>query len=504
MFKNITANIIGRCWSIISGFIFIPLYIKFLGFGSYSVISFTLIVAGIMAILDAGLTATLARELARQDRGNLEKLNVFRSLEKYYFIVVILVIGIILFLSDFIANGWLKTTLFTSNELSLFLKIIGVDIGFQLLFRFYIGGLMGLEKQVEANFYQIIWSTIRNGLVIGLIFFLPSLKGFFLWQALTSVIFAFLLKVYLSKFFKRLTKEKKVEKIEIRSITKLWKFAGGMFLISLVASLNTQVDKILISKLLPLESLGSYTLASSLAMVIISLVSPISASLLPRFTALYSINKNEEASLLFQNINNAVCIIIFAITANLFFFSREVIWIWTGNPDLASHSAVYLKVLIFSTSILALTMLPYDVAIANGYTKLNNILGMLSLLITLPGYFFAIRNYGAIGAAYLLVFVQLVYAIIYYYFIGRMFLKIKNVIFFYIKQFFFPFIGSFGVVFLFSYIPSWAVSNKIALLFWIGLSFTTTILISVFVSVPKSKLQMLFNRLLNFKTFLQK
>ena len=55
MKKNIIANVIGKFWSILSGFLFIPLYIKFLGFESYSIISFTLIIAGIMAVFDAGL-----------------------------------------------------------------------------------------------------------------------------------------------------------------------------------------------------------------------------------------------------------------------------------------------------------------------------------------------------------------------------------------------------------------------------------------------------------------
>lgn len=50
--KNIFANLIGKFWSLLSGFLFIPLYIKYLGFESYSVISFTLMIAGIMAILD--------------------------------------------------------------------------------------------------------------------------------------------------------------------------------------------------------------------------------------------------------------------------------------------------------------------------------------------------------------------------------------------------------------------------------------------------------------------
>ena len=70
MIKNIIANFIGKFWSILSGFLFIPLYINYLGFESYSIISFGLVISGLMAIMDAGLTATLSRELARKDNSH--------------------------------------------------------------------------------------------------------------------------------------------------------------------------------------------------------------------------------------------------------------------------------------------------------------------------------------------------------------------------------------------------------------------------------------------------
>ena len=49
MYRNIVANIVGRCWSILSNFLFVPLYIQFLGIESYSIISLTLVIAGLMA-----------------------------------------------------------------------------------------------------------------------------------------------------------------------------------------------------------------------------------------------------------------------------------------------------------------------------------------------------------------------------------------------------------------------------------------------------------------------
>ena len=45
-------------------------------------------------------------------------------------------------------------------------------------------------------------------------------------------------------------------KIEVPVLRKIWRFAAGMLLITFVAGLNTQLDKLAISKFLPIEDLG--------------------------------------------------------------------------------------------------------------------------------------------------------------------------------------------------------------------------------------------------------
>lgn len=79
MKKNILANFIGRFWGVLSNFLFVPLYIKILGLESYSIISFTLVLNGIMAMMDASLTATLSREFASRHNSENEK---YKSIHK--------------------------------------------------------------------------------------------------------------------------------------------------------------------------------------------------------------------------------------------------------------------------------------------------------------------------------------------------------------------------------------------------------------------------------------
>ena len=60
--------------------------------------------------------------------------------------------------------------------------------------------------------------------------------------------------------------------------------------------------------------------------------------------------------------------------ANMIFYGNELIWVWTGSMELAKNASIFLPVLSISFAMLAVSTIPYNIAIANGYTKLNNIL----------------------------------------------------------------------------------------------------------------------------------
>jgi len=489
MIKNIIANFIGKFWSILSGFLFIPLYINYLGFESYSIISFGLVISGLMAIMDAGLTATLSRELARKDNSHEEKKRVFKTLESSYFILISICIVVVFNSSHFIAYKWLNLGVLDPSKVALYIKILSFDIGFQLLLRFYSGGLLGLEKQVKANLYQIGWGVLRNGLVIIPIIFYPKLEIFFTWQAISTIVFSVLLKLSIEKDLYGIYKFNIKPKFERAVFNRVWKFAGGMLLISLVAGLNSQMDKLAISRLLSVESLGYYTLSISLASAIIVLVNPISVAILPRFTALFSTGKNTEASILFHRISLMVSIIVFSAMANIVFLGSDLIWAWTGKMELAEQTTIILPIMAISYSMLAIAMIPYNIAIANGYTKLNNLLGIASLLLTLPGYWLATKSYGSIGAATVFCLVQTLITIVYLYFIDVKFLKTVNFVKIYTTKLLFPLFVSLIIAFGFSLLPSFYLNNRISTLAFIATSVLVTMLVSIIIFIPRSELK---------------
>jgi O-antigen/teichoic acid export membrane protein len=144
--------------------------------------------------------------------------------------------------------------------------------------------------------------------------------------------------------------------------------------------------------------------------------------------------------------------------------------------------------------MMALATIPYNIAIANGYTKLNNILGIISLFVTLPGYWLATKHFGAIGAAYVYCCIQIITALIYIYLISKKFLKIERPInLLYVKQMLFPLIISLSIAFVFSIIPDWAAQNRIYAFTWIGLSIGATFFLSLLLFFPFNHIKKLLD-----------
>lgn len=489
--KNILANFIGRFWSILSGFLFIPLYIKYLGVESYSVISFSLVIAGVMAILDAGLSSTLAREFAINTNSKADKIRIFCTLETCYLIISLAITIIVWIFSNAIAHNWLILSSLDSNKTSFYIKLIGIGISFRLLADFYLGGILGLEKQIKANVFQISWGITRNGLVLIPLVFWPTLEVFFIWQTIATVIYAVILRFSLSHELSNSYFISKMFSIEKSVLEKTWKFAGGMMLISCVFAVNTQMDKIAISKLLPINQLGYYTLAVSLAQGIALLAFPISTAVLPRLTSLYSEKKIEDASLLFNKMLMLVSILVLSIAFNIMLNDRELLWIWTGNHDLALKASPFVPYLVVGMVMASLQLVPYNVAIANGFTKLNNLLGAISFVITLPGYWLMTKYFGAIGAAITWCIVQSLITPFYFHLVIKRFLPLLSTFHVLLHKILKPALLAFIVSFSFTFVKTFS-DQRFEQFIWISISTFSTLFISAIFLVNKRQYSFVF------------
>ena len=391
--KNIIANYVGKLWSIISVFIFIPIYIKILGIESYAIINFHVVLLTIMYIADAGLTASFSKEAARSDdKKYLGDLLI--STERIYFFISLFVVVLIFLFSDIISDNLLQSESFLKSEISTYISLMGISIALQLYMSLYNGGLMGMQKQVQANGIQIVYGLFRSGIVIIPLYFYPNLHTFFIWQIIINTFFLFFTRNRLHQYISI-----KTSKFDLFLLKNIWKFAFGMMGMSLIYALNTQIDKLVVSKMLSLKDFGYYSLATTISQIPFIATLPVAVAILPQITRLTSESNKDNMRNLFHKYSYIIVSISSIITIILFSFTKEIMMIWVHDEGIVNNTVVIIKILVIGGFFLSAQLMPYHLAIAHGHVKTNLKLGIINLIIIIPLLVLLTSNYGLVGAS---------------------------------------------------------------------------------------------------------
>lgn len=393
MFKNIIANYIGRFWGLLSVSIFIPQYIKLLGIESFAVINFYTVISTVLYFADGGLSATLNREVAKTNDKNYIS-NLLFTIERFYFFICSIIILGISLSSGLISTHWLNSDAIPKNELVKFIILMSFNVSLQLFISLENSGLMGLEKQVLANTIQVIGNILKSGLVLVPLYFFPSLQIFFLWQILINLIVLIVTRFYLWSFIKANSRRQ----FDFKILKAVGGFAIGMMVMALISSVNSQIDKIIVSKILSLKNFGYYSLAGVLAQLPVIVVSPIAVTILPRLIKYSTIEDKTSLIRLFHQNSFIISVVSSTIALVLFLFTEDFVFIWTKNFQISVAINNVSKILLIGSVFLSFQYMPYHLAIANGHTKTNLKIGIAVALLIIPATVYSVKKFGLIGA----------------------------------------------------------------------------------------------------------
>lgn len=398
--KNMTANFAGSFWQALMAFIFIPLYIKFVGIESWGLIGIFVTLQAMSSILDLGMSNTLNREMARlsalKDRQQ-EMRNLVRTLEMLYWGIAALVGIAIVSLSPFIAHHWIKANQLSPKAVEQAFLLMGIAIALQMPVGFYSGGLIGLQRQVLLNAINIAANTLRGiGVVLLLWLVSPTIQAYFLWQIAVSIINILLLAMFLKR---RLLFAGNTTVFQKQLLKGVWRFAAGMSAISVLAVILTQMDKIILSRMLSLEMFGYYTLASSVAMALAFVFTPVFSAVYPMFTQSVSADDQEGLKRLYHKSCQFMSVLVLPVAIVTALFSYEIILLWTQKPVIAEKSHLLVSILICGTAINGVMNLPYALQLAFGWTKLSFFKSTIAVILLVPLIIYMAMRYGAVGAA---------------------------------------------------------------------------------------------------------
>jgi O-antigen/teichoic acid export membrane protein len=406
--KNIAANFVGNFWQVLMNVVFVPLYIKFMGVEAYGLIGIFTTLQGMLAILDAGLSSTLNREMARLSAlpGKEQDMrNTVRTLETIYWCLSIFIGLGVMVLSPFVAHHWINVGKLPPETIEHSVLIMGFVVSLQMIAGFYSGGLMGLQRQVLLSAVNVIMGTLRGvGAVLLLWLVSSSIQAFFIWQIAISFIHTLLLALFL---WRELPGQRNPATFQRRLLTGIWRFTAGISGITILGAIVAQLDKIILSKMLSLEMFGYYTVASVVAMSLGRLTSPIFFGTYPRLTQLVSLNDQEGLIRLYHKSCQLMSVMILPAAIVVAMFSNEILLLWMHDAATAEKSHLLVTILVCGTALNGLMGLPYALQLAYGWTSLCLIKCIIMVLLMAPLTIFMTIHGGAIGAASVWLFINL-------------------------------------------------------------------------------------------------
>lgn len=411
--KNLVANYLGQGWTGLIGLAFVPLYIKHLGIESYGLIGIFTLLQAWLTLLDMGMTPTLNREMARFTAGTHTPQSIhdlLRSMEMIALGVAVLISLLVWAASGWLASDWLRAGKLSIDTVAQAIAIMGAVIALRLFEGIYRGTILGLQKQVFFNAVNSFFATLRAaGAVAILIWVSPTIQAYFVWQGMVSVVSVISLAAIAHR---HLPKTPSPPKFSRQAVNEVWRFAGGMMATTLLAILLTQVDKILLSKLINLEAFGYYTLANTVATAIYLLIVPITQAFYPRFTELASQGDTQGLIQIYHRSAQLVTVVAAPIALMLIFFGENLLTLWTGSPTLAHDVAPLLALLAAGTLLNGLMHIPYMLQLAHGWSGLAARVNLIAVIVLVPAILWAVPRFGAVGAAWAWIFLNTGYVLI--------------------------------------------------------------------------------------------
>ena len=294
---------------------------------------------------------------------------------------------------------------------------MGAVTALQFIESIYTSSIAGLQKQVLQNIVTSLMATFRGLGAVGILIWVsPTINAFFIWQGVISLV---TVAVFIGVVYRVLPVPPRPARFSMPALIGIWRYAAGMVGITLLALLLTQVDKILLSRLLSLEAFAYYALAAVVTGALYTLSTPISTAFYPRFTELAVRGDDNGLRAAYHLSAQLVTVLMGAAAIVLMIFGDRVLLLWTSDPVLAQQVTPIMTLLALGTLLNGLMWMPYQLQLAHGWTSLAIKVNSVAVAILIPAILWIVPAYGAIGAAWVWVSLNAGYILFAIYFMHR-------------------------------------------------------------------------------------
>lgn len=395
---TLIVSYISQGYTSLIGIILMPIYLYYMGIEAFGLIGFFLMLQNWLQLFDLGLSPTLSREISVYRASAISASIIrqrLRSVEWLLGLMALTATLLLILSRNWIATSWLVFHQLSSDEVSNCVAVIAVAAALRWLTGLYRAGLIGLERQIFLNIASMFFATLRFAGVIPLIAYLPTPLVFFTYQVFIALLE---FSIFTLMVYQQLPTAATGFLPKWNALKAMLPMAGAMTFMTGIWIFTTQIDKLILSKLLSLEEYGYFTLAVMAANGILMLVPPLNQVLQPRMTILATQRQNQTLCELYQQATQVVTVLFFTVGGTLALLAQPVLFAWTGNIHIAQQAAPILFWYGLANIVIGLLVLPFLLQFAHGYLRLHVIGNALWALTLLPILVLVALQSGAVGA----------------------------------------------------------------------------------------------------------
>jgi O-antigen/teichoic acid export membrane protein len=186
---------------------------------------------------------------------------------------------------------------------------------------------------------------------------------------------------------------------DFAGLRRVLHFSAWMSGIAITSGVFTQLDKVLLSRLVDLPSFGHYMLAALLVSGLSVLSGPALNVIFPKFTTLHARRDDAGLAKFYSDTSRMYVAMLFSLSLALAFHVKAIVTLWTGRSDIGANVAPIVALLAAGSTLNAAMYFPYALQLATGRPRIPFAINVSLLAIALPTIVWLATHYGAIGGA---------------------------------------------------------------------------------------------------------
>lgn len=382
------------------GLAFIPIYLTRLGTEGFGLIGFFALLQAWLSLLDLGIGQTLSREIARFHAAQHTVAGIWRLIRscELFGLAIAGTISLLIWLaSDGLALHWIQGQALSSGEVAGAVRVMALVIALRVLESLYRGALIGAQRHAQLNLLGATIATLRwGGAAAVLVWVRADVATFFAWQALASAVAALLYGVAL---YAALPRQRGAARFSWRALADVSRFSTGMLATALLALVLTQMDKVVLSRILSLEAFGSYSVAVLASNALYQLVGPVTQAYAPRFAQLAARQDEPALRMAYHRGAQTLAVVLTPAALLLAIFAEPILRVWTQDADLAQRAAPVLTLLALGTWLNGVLGMAHMLQLAHGWPGLAVRLNLVAVALWVPALLWTAPRHGPAGTA---------------------------------------------------------------------------------------------------------